>query len=1393
MNLKTTFLLLFLTIAGAAGWYGYQSNWFGYGPKKTAADGQDALTVLEEGLKGKEITHLEIRRGDRSIVLDHGASGWTLPGKWPTRESEVDDLVRTLSHLQTRFQPIPLGENSDLSKYGLDQPIVVKFSTGAQGEAHQLAFGEKAEEHHRFPPITYVRIDDKPEVLRLAPGLVGMLKRPLDVPDYFQRRWLFSRKRDREEDDKKSDRLDADALAVTAPTGNYSLSHTGSDWDQWELSQPVKDRVDPDKLKTLLTALPDLWAEKFVEKSGSSAGRAEAAAILIAAQLDGMPALAYAALPFWRDMQYGLLPPVQTISVTRGKNETATLLIGKQAEVKRSMPKPPPPDPLGGQPPPPEPREEEFRYAKLKDNDQIFTIKTDKLKDLFVAANTLRDPRLARFQTKDVRKVKITHADQDIDFVKEKERWKLANGKDAEASKLEEILDKLSSLSVAAADLIDHADAKTYGLQPPAGTVKIAVEESKGEGDKKTTKTKSFTFTLGKKGDDKKTYVRVDNWERVNGVEEGLLKLVERPALAYRGRRIFDFTSSDLAKIDVQQDKDKFRLEQAKEKWHLAAPVDVDADNSKVNQLAGDLGRLEAVEYVKDAPSKDDLDKTFGLAKPALSVNLSFSKADSKPQTLLVGKQRGDKGEYFAKLEAEPAVFVIKKDIHDDLAKNSLAYRPLELWKFQADEIAELRNKKGSDEYRLKRETGDWKVIEPFNAPAVSTLVQPMVDDLAALKGERFEAHAAKDLVPFGLDKPYLQVAFDAEVKETKPETDKDKKPEAKPKVEKKSKTLLIGKPTAADAKTRFAKLADSDAVFVVAEKVVAALDHSALDLLDKNLLTLKPDDVSKIQTETGGTTVTLQKTGDAWRGEAGAVKFPADADAVAALLGVWSNLKAERFAAYGPKVDWAAYGLDKPDAVIAVTSKPNHKLVVGKPVSGDKGERYARLEDGPGAFVLAPAATAELTHGYLDYVDRTLLKLDPTKVTGLYRKKGAEAVELVKQDDAWQMLKPEALRGDDKTVQGLVDQLASLKARSIAAYPAKDFQKYGLDAPAAEITVRLAGAKGKAEHHTLRVGEVADKSNVSAGDRYVRVDNADVVGVLPGALVRKLVAAPPLQFRDHNLGVKFADADRVILERGPRRATFAKVDGTWKLVSPLESEAEQTDLEDFVNDVARLRADEIVDNRPAEPVYGLARPEARWRFQSGDKEVLNLLVGGKEKDGPRRYAKLAANDLVFLLDPKLTAKAVGEYRSRTLWPSLDSAQVESLNYKYAKNPFVLEKVNNTWQAAGKPEAKIKSESVTETLDALARLKADRFVADKDADMKLYGLEPPDLVLEIKLPTVTRVLQIGRQEGDSKRYYARLGDPARTDVFVISETDAGRILRDLAAFATAPAKAGTKN
>jgi hypothetical protein len=101
----------------------------------------------------------------------------------------------------------------------------------------------------------------------------------------------------------------------------------------------------------------------------------------------------------------------------------------------------------------------------------------------------------------------------------------------------------------------------------------------------------------------------------------------------------------------------------------------------------------------------------------------------------------------------------------------------------------------------------------------------------------------------------------------------------------------------------------------------------------------------------------------------------------------------------------------------------------------------------------------------------------------------------------------------------------------------------------------------------------------------------------------------------------------------------------------------------------------------------------------------------------------------------------------------------------------------------GKPDTKISTSAVNDTLAALASLRAERYVVDKGADPKLYGLEPPQLTIEVRTRTGTkRTLHVGGREGESKRYYARLPEGARSDVFVISEADAAKIVSELAAF-----------
>ncbi|HEY7423405.1 MAG TPA: DUF4340 domain-containing protein [Gemmataceae bacterium] len=1390
MNVKTTLALVLLTAGGVLLW------WFG-GPqlpftldpasRPTSVADQGTRDFLN-GLKPQKITRLEVQapRGLTTLSRKKADGAWSMPGNWPIREAEVQALVDLLAGLRSRFEPEPLAGEKKLAELGLERPAVTVKLT-ADGEEHTLSFGEQHGEadENRFSRDTYLRLDKKPEAVRLAPGLIAALDRPAD---YYQQRRLFQGERVTKEGGReKVERLVARSVTVEdkKPNGaHFTLAHHGSDW---ELAEPVRDRLDASGRDALLAAVPDLWAEQFIP-----------------AGTGGVTPSLWRAHTFWNAaslttdlffatqggllVRSGLIDPERTITVKYTNGDTLTLFVGSVSGRRvRMVAAPPQPGMPPGMPQRTMPVTEEFRYAKLQYNDQIFEIKGDKLKDVFVSLDTLRDAHVARFSTADARRVEIKQGGEDIVLEKDKDNWKLIKPLAAEAdnSKVTDLLNKLADLQARDKDVLDKEDPKKYGLDKPDAEVIITVEEEakggdKKDGEKKEKKKRTMTVRVGKHDTDKKKlYVMADDWPRINAVDDSLEPLVTRSAVAYRGKRLFDFPSSDVVKIAIENKDQKFTLEHDKDTWRLASPVKAEADSLKVDQLAASLGKLEAVEYVNQTPKKDDLETLYGLGKPSLIVGVEFKDKKKPPQVLRVGKSRGGKGGYFAQLADAPEttspVFAINTEIHNQLARDSLSYRPLTLWQLLPEEIVSLRvHKAGQKEYVLTRSDNDWKISGPFEANALGDTVRKMITELGSPKVESYTAHEAKDLASYGLDKPALTV----NIKVVLEKYDKEH-------------TLLIGKPAEA-ASTRYAKLANEEAIFTVGDTLVRAADRAALDLLDTKLLNLDPAKLERMRSGSGDTSLTLEKKGDAWRvTESPAGAYPADIEATASLSSLWSNLRAERFADYGGGVEWAKYGLDKPTVTVTASGDKasEHTVELGKDVEDEPGSRYARVDKGPGVAVLPPEPARLLGRTYLDYVNRSLLKFDSGATVSLQRHMGANVLEVVKKDDAWEVAKPKEEKADDKGMQDLLDQLADLRADRIAAYPAKDLKAFGLDAPAALVTIKLKDGQKPAEH-IIKLG----KTTGERGERFALVDDGKAVAVLPGALAERL-AGSPLTFRDRAIA-RFSDADRLQLERGPRKAIFSKVDGSWKLTEPMQGEAEQDPLDDFLNSLARLRADALVAEKPAAAdlkKYGLDHPEAHWRLQSGDKEVLNLLIGDKEKKGSRRYAKLAKGDIVFLLDPRLSQKVLDEYRPRTVWtPPLDAVQIESLNYRYARNLFRLEKIDSTWQAVGKPDAKVNTATAEDTLAALAGLKLSRYAVDKGANLALFGLDKPELVLEVATRSGKRVLHVGNTEGNSKRRYARIPDSERGDVFVLDEETCARVVRDLNAFGKPPARSAAE-
>lgn len=1332
MNWKTTLVLGFFVGVLAMFWLDRR-------PAQDQSLDKTDLAPLEN-IRATHLRKIEIVKGNQIVKLERSSENeaWSLPGKWPTRTSEVNKIVDLLLGIRSRFTPI---KEKVLNNPELTIKLAWQTPNSQTLENVTLEFeaDSATDSENKFSLPTFLRIPEKNLVLRLGPGLVASLDHPAD---FFQQRRLFQGERlvatSKEgslSSSQKNEKLLAKSVSVNFEIeGKLTSFNLINNADDWQLAIPVgKDNLDPKARDAFLGAIPDLWAEKFVTQDLAKAGLAK---------------------------------PERTLLVTRNDGSTITLLIGNVSSTKTSKKiRPPVPGTPPGMPPQEETIIQEMRFAKILDNDQIFEINGDGLKNIFVSVDQIRDPMLARINAADAIKCEIQQGSTSLSLVKKEGRWKIESPvqADADPEKVNELLTKLSTLEARGADIIDNPKLADFALEKPENKITITLEEeTKPLAKDKTAekKTRAVTYFLGKKdAKAKKVYVAVDGFPRVNFVDEVVATLAARPAMAYRGKRILDLATTDINAINIKAISSDISFSKAPEgKWTLLNPKSVEIDDPKVSQLANSLSTFEVAQFLEETPTNEDLVNKYGLDKPIVTLEIGLADAKKPLKKMLVGKPLTDKSGFFARLGTEGPVFVIGNDLVASLQKDTLSYLPQDFWKLLPNEITTVKIVHPTGEFSLQQAEASWKISAPFTATPFAEKMAELAKEIEAPKADSFVSLDSKDDAKFGLDKPFLQLTV----------TDKDKK----------EKTLVLGKIVSEEAGTRYARLKDKAPIAIVNPAFVKAVNIDALDLLDPLVMKQDPSKIKSFKIESLTNNIDIIREGETWKvTEPKAGAFNAESDAVFSLQSLWFNLRADGFSAYGPKTNDTTFGLDKPSSkiefkLINEMGKDESKtLEIGTEVKGKSGSKYARFKGEPAVFNLPAATIAILERTYLAYVPREILKLKSDDVESFTRTGIPGELEVTRKNEVWSLSKPKVEIADDRTLNDLVAIVSDLKADSIAAFPATDLKLFGLDTPFAVV-----GFKLKDQTKKILLGKEVEGKK---GSRYAKSEDGKSVGILSEVIVKKLIASP-LFFRDRNIA-RFPDADQLLLERGPRKATFARVDGNWKLTEPFASEADQQQLDDALDGIARLRADELVVEKPSPEDltrFGLDKPETRWQIKNAGKLLLEINLGKRDESATRCYAQIAGKDLVFLLDVKQTNWLQGEFRSRTVWATpLDAVQIDSIKVTSLNNNFELAKRNNVWVSVPKPTDRINDVLVNAMLASLSGLKLERYVVDKGASLNLFGLDPVETTIEIATPMGKRTLLIGRQEGGSKKYYARVADNKQGDVFILSEADSMIIMK----------------
>jgi hypothetical protein len=201
--------------------------------------------------------------------------------------------------------------------------------------------------------------------------------------------------------------------------------------------------------------------------------------------------------------------------------------------------------------------------------------------------------------------------------------------------------------------------------------------------------------------------------------------------------------------------------------------------------------------------------------------------------------------------------------------------------KVNAADVTELEiQHKGTDPITLKKTGSDWQITGPKPFRADQEAVTSILSTLSLLSADRLVEDKAPDLKQYGLDTPAVEIDIRG----------------------KGTQKLLLGDDTPAGGDV-YTALAADPRVFTISSYNKTSLAKGLNDLRDKSLLTVNPDNVSRVELVKKGQEIQLDRTKDGWqmlKPSAAAADSSAVNDLVRSLTNARMDLSATGDAAAG-------------------------------------------------------------------------------------------------------------------------------------------------------------------------------------------------------------------------------------------------------------------------------------------------------------------------------------------------------------------------------------------------------------------------------------------------------------------------------------------------------------
>ena len=398
----------------------------------------------------------------------------------------------------------------------------------------------------------------------------------------------------------------------------------------------------------------------------------------------------------------------------------------------------------------------------------------------------------------------------------------------------------------------------------------------------------------------------------------------------------------------------------------------------------------------------------------------------------------------------------------------------------------------------------------------------------------------------------------------------------------------------------------------------------------EEKLVDLSSDDVQKIIFKKENETITFERDEEEWL-ITDPLEAKADKYEVNRLADGFSELRIERVVEEMPEEkDIEKYEIPQKEITFYFKEKEQSiKIMIGMENPLDN-TFFAKREDEERIVLIPSNLKSLLDKTLFDFRMKDIFNFETDEVKNVKLQATRTRWEAQKEEDEWFFRKPIKALAESSKINDILYSLSNLKAKEFISEEKKEeeIKKYGLDHPEYEISLALPMAN---QEVTFFLQKQEDKlyASTTLSNKIIMAEDSILSDLEKEAEeLREKEVADFYSWEVNKLHFKKGDIDWTLNK---------DEDDNWHFESPIQGEANKSNIETFIRKIESLEAEEFIDSPLNLKDYGLDKPQAEvniWVKEDEEKtKEITVLIGSEDKEEKKVVVKNARFDYLFRVD----------------------------------------------------------------------------------------------------------------------------------------------------------------